>query len=168
MELSVINVCANHKYDKNINQIFRSMKKQVIFSMLLAIVSVLPSTSYMILGVFPFQSRSHQMLFDGISKGLVRKGHQIDLVTVYPTTKSLPNYKVVVNLQNITESLVNKWNVKFASELGDDTLPIIASQYGNDLCEYLGLPELQKIIKNPPRNPPYDLVIVEVIVLLHL
>ncbi|KAK0165650.1 hypothetical protein PV328_004152 [Microctonus aethiopoides] len=137
------------------------MKKQIILSVLLAIVSASSSESYRILGIFPFQSRSHQMLFDGIVKGLVRKGHQIDLVTVYPMKKSIPNYKVVVNLQNITESLVNKWNVKFASELGDDTLPIIALQYGNGLCEYLGLPELQKIIKNPPRNPPYDLVIVE-------
>ncbi|KAK0156921.1 hypothetical protein PV327_011526, partial [Microctonus hyperodae] len=137
------------------------MKNSVILSMLLVIVFVLQSESYRILGIFPFQSRSHKMLFDGIAKGLARKGHQIDEVTVHPIKKLIPNYKVVVNLQNITESVVNKWNVKFASELGDDTLPIIALPFGNSLCEYLGLPEMQKIIKNPPKNPPYDLVIVE-------
>ncbi|KAK0175095.1 hypothetical protein PV327_008875 [Microctonus hyperodae] len=137
------------------------MKNFVILSMLLVIIFVLPLESYRILGIFPLQSRSHQMLFDGIAKGLARKGHQIDVVTVYPMKKSIPNYKVVVDLQNITESLVNKWNVKFASELGNDTIPVITIPLGNGLCEYLGLPEMQNIIKNPPKNPPYDLVIVE-------
>lgn len=102
------------------------------------------------------------MLFDGLAKGLTRKGHQIDVMTVYPMKKPPLNYNVVVNLEKYSESLVNKWDVKFASELGDDTLPIIAVQFGNGLCEYLGLPEMQKIIKNPPNNPAYDLVIVEV------
>lgn len=102
------------------------------------------------------------MMFDAIAKGLARKGHQIDVMTVYPLKNPPENYRVVVNLEGVVESLVNKWNVNFAANLGDDTLPIIADSYGNGLCEYLGLPEVQQIIKNPPKDPPYDLVIVEV------
>ncbi|XP_015113242.1 UDP-glucuronosyltransferase 2B17 [Diachasma alloeum] len=119
------------------------------------------SASHRILAIFPFQSRSHQMMFDALIKGLVDRGHQMDVMTVYPMKKPLKNYTVVVNLEGKQESLVNQWNVKFASELGDDTLPIIALPFGNGLCEYLGLPEMQAIIKNPPQDPPYDLVIVE-------
>ncbi|KAK0092120.1 hypothetical protein PV326_002160 [Microctonus aethiopoides] len=137
------------------------MDKLVIVSMLLVIAFVLPLESYRILGVFPFHSRSHQMLFDGIAKGLARKGHQVDFITFNPMKKPVPNYKVVVNLQNMTESLVNKWNITFANQLGSDTLPNTAFFCGNDLCEYLAMPEMQKFIKNPPKDPPYDLVIVE-------
>ena len=33
---------------------------------------------------------------------------------------------------------------------------------GNPACELLYLPVFQDLIKNPPKDPPYDLVIVEV------
>ncbi|KAK0175130.1 hypothetical protein PV327_008909 [Microctonus hyperodae] len=138
------------------------MEKLVTISMLLVIGFILPLESYRILGVFPFHSRSHQMLFDGIAKGLARKGHQVDFITFNPMKKPVPNYKVVVNLQNMTESLVNKWDVTFANQLGSDTLPTAATICGNYLCEYLAMPEMQEFIKNPPKDPPYDLVIVEI------
>ncbi|XP_034948011.1 uncharacterized protein [Chelonus insularis] len=138
-----------------------SIKMSVSLFMLFVCISIFPTESYRVLGIFPFQSRSHQMMFDAIAKGLVKRGHQIDVMTVYPLKKPIPNYHVIVNLENMTESLVNKWDVKFASELGDDTLPIIALPFGNGLCELLGLPEMQQIIKKPPQDPPYDLVIVE-------
>ncbi|XP_034941506.1 uncharacterized protein [Chelonus insularis] len=124
-------------------------------------VSIYSIEAYRILAIFPFQSRSHQMMFDAIVKGLARKGHQIDVMTVYPLEKPIPNYKVVVNLESQQKNLVNQWDVKFASELGQDTIPIIALLFGNGLCEYLGLPEVQEIIKNPPKDPPYDLIILE-------
>lgn len=33
---------------------------------------------------------------------------------------------------------------------------------GNPACELLKLPIFQDLIKNPPKDPPYDLIIVEV------
>lgn len=129
---------------------------------IILIVTVPSDDAYRILSIFPFQSRSHHMMFDAIIKSLARKGHQMDVMTLYPLKKPMQNYNVVVNLEGKQPSLVNQWDVKFASELGDDTLPIIALPFGNGLCEYLAIPELQAIIKNPPQNPPYDLVIVEV------
>lgn len=135
---------------------------KVLLGIILGILFIIPTDGYRILALFPFQSRSHQMMFDGITKGLAERGHQMDVLTIYPLKNPPKNYNIVVNLEKKVESLVNKWDVTFATNLGDDTLPIIAEPFGNGICEYLGLPEMQSIIKNPPKNPPYDLVIVEV------
>ncbi|XP_057333523.1 UDP-glycosyltransferase UGT5-like [Microplitis mediator] len=135
------------------------MELSVVY-FLLFVATIIPSESYRILGIFPFQSRSHQMMFDTIIKGLLRKGHQVDVMTLYPLKNPPKNYSVVVNLEGITESYVNKWDVETAMNHGPG-LPIIADVCGNKVCEFLGLPDVQKIIKNPPNNPPYDLIVME-------
>lgn len=117
---------------------------------------------YRILGIFPFCSRSHQMMFDALSKGLARRGHQVEIVTCFPPKKSVENLTVLMNVEDSQPPLVNSWTVDLALNVGSDTLKVIAGPYGNDLCHLLGRPELQKIVKNPPKNPPYDLIIVEV------
>ena len=38
----------------------------------------------------------------------------------------------------------------------------IATTYGGDLCHLLGHEKMQNFIKNPPKDPPYDLMITEV------
>ncbi|XP_015113327.1 UDP-glucuronosyltransferase 2B15 isoform X2 [Diachasma alloeum] len=101
------------------------------------------------------------MLFDALIEALAEKGHQMDVMTVYPLKKPLKNYKVVVNLERVAKHVVNQWSIEYASKLGDDVLPTLTTVYGNELCEYLALPEMQEIIKNPPQDPPYDLVILE-------
>ncbi|XP_011314832.1 UDP-glucuronosyltransferase [Fopius arisanus] len=125
------------------------------------ILCAIENEAYRILCIFPFQSRSHQLMFDGIMKGLVRMGHQVDVVTVYPFKTPVPNYKVIVNLEGKTSGFINRFNITYATDIGSDTLPWIALPFGNGLCEYLGLPEIQNIIRNPPQDPPYDLVMTE-------
>ncbi|XP_051165472.1 UDP-glucosyltransferase 2-like isoform X2 [Leptopilina boulardi] len=41
-------------------------------------------------------------------------------------------------------------------------VPEISNNTGSNICKLIQHPILQNIIKNPPKNPPYDLVIVEI------
>ncbi|XP_043268666.1 UDP-glycosyltransferase UGT5-like [Venturia canescens] len=116
---------------------------------------------YRILGIFPFCSKSHQMMFDALSKGLARRGHQLEIVTCFPPKKPIANFTVLMNVENSQTPLVNSWTVDLALNVGSDTLKAIIEVYGNDLCHLMGREEMQRIIKNPPKDPPYDLIIVE-------
>ena len=38
----------------------------------------------------------------------------------------------------------------------------VATLAGNDICEFLNNSQMQQLIRNPPNDPPYDAVIIEV------
>ncbi|XP_058790203.1 UDP-glucosyltransferase 2-like isoform X2 [Phymastichus coffea] len=59
------------------------------------------------------------------------------------------------------ETLVNNFTLNFILQTKDDDTRFIAEEYGNRLCHFMGFEEMQKLIKNPPEDPPYDLVITE-------
>ncbi|XP_063989913.1 UDP-glucosyltransferase 2-like isoform X2 [Diachasmimorpha longicaudata] len=101
------------------------------------------------------------MICHALVEVLADRGHQLDVVTVYPVKKTLKNHKVILDLQKVVNSTINQFTIKLASKIARNTIPIQTTLYGNDLCEYLGLPELQEVMKNPPQDPPYDLVIIE-------
>ena len=119
---------------------------------------------YRILGIFPFNAKSHFMMYGEIMKGLARKGHQVDVISPFPLKKSFPNYKDVVVYPPVTPGLVN--NLTFHDiklYTAGTPVPFIANVAGNQLCSGMGNPEVLKFLKNPPSDPPYDVVIVEVI-----
>ncbi|XP_015113283.1 UDP-glucuronosyltransferase [Diachasma alloeum] len=140
------------------------MELRILLSIIGAFcVGVFPvgNEAYRILAVFPLPSKSHHLMFDSIIKGLTGRGHQVDVVTLYPLKNPPPNYKVIANLEGKQESLVNQLSVAIAIQFGSDFTRQLALRSGNPFCEYLGLPEMQEIIKNPPQDPPYDLVVTE-------
>lgn len=118
--------------------------------------------SYRFLGVFPFHGKSHFVMFEALMKGLARKGHQVDVISTFPLKKPYPNYNDVVTLQapmqlmnNLTYDMMHElitWNVA-------KTVALIG---GNNICQYIGKPEILELIKNPPKDPPYDAVLLEV------
>ena len=118
--------------------------------------------AYRILAVFPFNSRSHNNVFEGVTKGLAKRGHQVDVITHFEMRNPPKNYRTVLNLAGTRRDVVNNFTIDFASDLGDDLVPLIAEFYGNEICELLGLEKMQNLIKNPPKDPPYDILITEV------
>ncbi|OXU17534.1 hypothetical protein TSAR_014640 [Trichomalopsis sarcophagae] len=133
--------------------------KFVQFYFLFGIVSA--CSGYRILGAFPFNGKSHHIVFEALMKGLAKHGHQVDMITHFSLNKPMKNYNVIINLAGSMESFVNNITIKFASELSDDMVTPIATIYGNRLCDFMGFEEMQKLFKNPPTDPPYDLVITE-------
>ncbi|KAK0175126.1 hypothetical protein PV327_008905 [Microctonus hyperodae] len=116
-----------------------------------------------ILGIFPFNGRSHMTMFEQLMKGLAKRGHQVDVVSTFPLKKPFPNYTDIA-IPSATQSFVN--NVSYnevQTLLRYNVVHYIATQLGNNLCEKgLAYSEFQKLIKNPPTDPPYDLVITEI------
>lgn len=120
------------------------------------------SDSHRILGIFPLNAKSHNMMFEAVMVGLAKRGHRVDVIGHYPVKHAPKTYKTIINLNGTLVNLVNNFTITYAKELRDDLVSSAAVTYGNHLCELIKLKEMQAFIKNPPKDPPYDLVITEV------
>lgn len=120
------------------------------------------SDGYRILAIFPYNSRSHNNVFEGMTRGLAKRGHQVDVVSHFKMANPPKNYKTIINLHGTRGDVVNNFTTEFVSKLGSSFVPVISRMFGNEICELLGLKDIQKLIKNPPNNPPYDVLIAQV------
>lgn len=137
--------------------------KNIRIVFILFIFSVLSFCSaYRILAVFPFNGKSHNIILESITKTLAKQGHQVDVVTHFPQKKPVKNLNDIINLDGSMENLVNNYTIQFVSAITGDIVNLIALSYGNRICHFMGFEKFQKLVKNPPQDPPYDLVIVEV------
>ncbi|XP_001603802.1 UDP-glucuronosyltransferase 2A1 [Nasonia vitripennis] len=132
-----------------------------VIVLLLSSVIISQVSGYRILGIFPLNSRSHEMMFEALMKGLAKRGHQVDVVTHFSVKNPPKNYKTVVNLAGTMETLVNNFTIDFALSVRGDVGYHVATTFGNRLCNLLALKEMQDLIHNPPNDPPYDVLITE-------
>ena len=118
---------------------------------------------YRLLGIFPFHGKSHFVMPEALMKGLAKKGHQVDVISTFPLKKPYPNYNDVVKLK-APMALVNNISYEFAQLLFRTGLTFsVATIAGNDACKvHLGNPAVKELARNPPKNPPYDAVLMEV------
>lgn len=118
------------------------------------------SNGYRILGIFPLNIKSHWGTAEQVLKGLAKHGHQVDVVTHFPQRIPIPNYTDI----NIEGSLPKIMNNVSATEIVPLNLVLksLTDRCGTKICHLLEHPKLQDLIKNPPQNPPYDVVIVQV------
>ncbi|OXU19079.1 hypothetical protein TSAR_002795 [Trichomalopsis sarcophagae] len=134
------------------------MKAILLF---LIVTSVALAESYRILSIFPFNGKSHNVMFNALVRGLSERGHQVDDITHFPLKNPPKNYKTIVNLNGTLKSVVNSFDINLVKSLSADVVSFMAMDYGNNLCELMKLQEIQNIIRQPPTDPPYDLVITE-------
>jgi len=115
---------------------------------------------YRLLGLFPFQGKSHFVMFENLMKGLAKKGHQIDMVSKFPLKKPYPNYTDIVKLPTAMH-LVNNMSFELMQQLvGMNPTYTVATLGGNELCELLENSAIKAL--SQPKNPPYDAVFIEV------
>ncbi|XP_043467681.1 UDP-glucosyltransferase 2-like [Leptopilina heterotoma] len=115
-----------------------------------------------ILGLFPLNAKSHFILGEQIMKILAKNGHQVDVVSHFPQKEPVLNYRDL-SLQGSIKDETNNMSydrLEFLSPIS--LVPEIANTTGNNICKLIQHPILRSIIQNPPKNPPYDLVIVEI------
>lgn len=115
-----------------------------------------------ILAVFPLNEKSHNNVLNALAKGLAKRGHQVDVITHFEEKNPPANYNTIINLNGTRDDFVNNLSIEYCSEQAGDSVPFYAFTAGNEICELMSLESMQKLIKNPPNNPPYDLVITEV------
>lgn len=75
---------------------------------------------------------------------------------------SYPNYNDIISLAETLPTVMNNVTYELMQSFDSVSIEKLAELAGNVPCNLLDLPELQALIKNPPTDPPYDLVIVEV------
>ncbi|KAF7988260.1 hypothetical protein HCN44_007792 [Aphidius gifuensis] len=117
---------------------------------------------YRILALFPLNVKSHFKMYERLMKGLVERGHQVDVISSLPLDTPIKNYTDIVldpiasdHTDEFTYDLLPLYN-------GLSQFEIIATKAGNDICDgILRNSKVQDIINNPPTNPPYDLIIME-------
>lgn len=118
--------------------------------------------AYRILVISPFISKSHNSMLESVAKALAIKGHQVDVISHYKLENPPKNYKTIINLDGTMPKNVNTLKfdtVEFYRSV--DLVPLVVSDNGNNFCDLMALEEMQKLIKNPPNDPAYDLVITE-------
>ncbi|XP_051166286.1 UDP-glucosyltransferase 2-like [Leptopilina boulardi] len=127
---------------------------------LVLIINNCECDGYRILAIFPYNSRSHNNVFEGMTRGLAKRGHQVDVVSHFEMINPPKHYRTIISLSGTRNDVVNNFTIEFVNELGN-FVPIISRIFGNEICELLNLKEIQKLIKTPPNDPPYDVLITQ-------
>ena len=133
---------------------------KLLFLVVIAIF-IQSNEGYRILCVLPFNGKSHFVMFEALCQGLAKRGHQIDVISHFPSKKPIANYTDIVDLSGTRKNVVNNFSVQFGKNIDSSLLYYVVEVFGNSLCELLGHEKMQQFINNPPNDPPYDLVIVE-------
>ncbi|KAK0175129.1 hypothetical protein PV327_008908 [Microctonus hyperodae] len=108
--------------------------------------------------------RSHMTVFEQLMKGLARRGHQVDVISSFPQKKPYPNYTDIVVPSLMPNYINNMSYQEFHDILQDNVLHSCVSIFGNNICEAgFTQPQVRRLIKNPPMDPPYDVVITEIL-----
>lgn len=128
---------------------------------LAATCSISATEALRILAVFPLHGKSHFTMCERLAKGLAEKGHQIDVYSHFPLKKPIKNYKDF-SLAGSLPQILNNMSYEFIMAFQSVNMQGMQENVGRPVCDLLKLPVFQQLIKNPPRDPPYDVVIVEV------
>ncbi|XP_046620203.1 UDP-glucosyltransferase 2-like [Neodiprion virginianus] len=114
-----------------------------------------------ILAIFPYQGRSHNIMFEPLMIGLARAGHTVDVVSHFPLEKQVAGFNHIslkgtlhFYVNNITASLARKQNGVY------QTLKFLSHQEPESLCSLMRLPQLQNVINSDTK---YDIFITEIL-----
>ena len=135
---------------------------KIVFLLLMAVL-VCVNDAYRILCVSSYNGKSHFIMFGTLCKGLAKKGHTVDMISHFPTKIPIANYRDIVDLNGTRKNLVNSLSIQHGRIVQLTITYRIATEHGGNLCHLLGHEKMQNFIKNPSKDPPYDLVITEVI-----
>lgn len=117
---------------------------------------------YRILGLFPFNGKSHFLMFEQMMKALARKGHQVDVVSTFPLKKPFQNYNDLIVLKAERQFQNNLSFIAMQEMVRPGISYSVGDLCGVQICKLLNHPRLQELVKNPPTDPPYDVIFVEV------
>ncbi|VVC24237.1 UDP-glucuronosyl/UDP-glucosyltransferase [Cinara cedri] len=141
----------------------RLFSPAILFLFCVALLNIEKCSSYRILAIFPWNGQSHNIMYDELLTNLAKRNHRVDVVSQYSLKNPPPNYHNIT-MPSLPE-LTNKFDWNLLENYKDTNYVVrnIATNFGNFICEErLKSSRLQEIIKNPPKNPAYDLVLVEV------
>ncbi|KAL7299929.1 hypothetical protein TKK_0007249 [Trichogramma kaykai] len=119
-----------------------------------------PSQSLRVLAIFPANAKSHFVVCEHVVKGLAAKGHQVDVYSHFPLKKPIPNYNDF-SLKGTLPQYINNMNYSDAVTFQMINMGTLLKMMGHPLCELMELPLFQNLLKNPPKDRAYDVLLVE-------
>lgn len=132
----------------------------ILFAIILGTV-LLPaySSGYKILGVFPHAGKSHFFVYEPILKELVRRGHEITVISHFAQDKVLINF-TDLSLAGAGEIRLNNLPVSkiVHNPLRNLFIHRTLAERGLQNCEALNFPHIQNFIKS---KPSFDVILHE-------
>ncbi|XP_011495683.1 PREDICTED: UDP-glucuronosyltransferase 2B17-like [Ceratosolen solmsi marchali] len=117
-----------------------------------------------ILGLFPLHGKSHFLMCEGLMRNLAKRGHQVDVYSHFPLREPVANYtdydlggRIGILSNNVSYG-------SFDSRTNFAFMPLLMRLYGMPICELMDLPVFQKLMRDPPNDPAYDIVVIELFV----
>lgn len=114
-----------------------------------------------ILGVFPHIGKSHVDVFVALIKGLAHKGHTVTVISHFPLSKPIPNYKDIDlgGMSYVMERLFAMNELEPGSRLQMIDNAFLLSHLANMSCEVgMSSPTFQKFLTTDEK---FDLLITE-------
>ncbi|XP_046482544.1 UDP-glucosyltransferase 2-like isoform X2 [Neodiprion pinetum] len=113
-----------------------------------------------IIGVFPYQGRSHNIMFEPLMIGLARAGHTIDMISHFPPAEPVPGYNHI-NLKGSLPTYVNNVTASHARKVTTVGYGIgrLCGLISKQLCSLFETPQVQNILNTDVK---YDLMVTEV------
>ncbi|KAJ8972841.1 hypothetical protein NQ314_000005 [Rhamnusium bicolor] len=134
------------------------MRTFKLLILILTVIYVRKSNSYNILGVFPHLGKSHVDVFLPLMKSLAQKGHSVTVISHFPLSKPVPNYKDI-DLGGSSQVLLDIIDIKPTNRFDkiNNILPL--SYMANISCEIgLSSKAVQNFMKT---KEEFDLMIIE-------
>ncbi|XP_055384245.1 UDP-glucosyltransferase 2-like [Condylostylus longicornis] len=131
-----------------------------IFSLLFILLLFVTANGYKILGIFPTMAKSHFIVGSSLMKGLVDKGHEVTVISAFPQSTPLKNWrdiptpaiveKTKILIDNVAQK-TNPWSFEVIMNL---------SEMGVWFAEImLYEPAVQQLLHS---NETFDLIILEI------
>lgn len=112
-----------------------------------------------ILGLVPFNARSHWQTFETLFKGLAIRGHQVDVVSHFPLKDAVPNYNDL-SVAGSVKTLEGAYTVIDAENLSMMRLIYLTWMESNAICDDVVKHPVVKALAASKDN--YDVVISEI------
>ncbi|XP_017754841.1 PREDICTED: UDP-glucuronosyltransferase 1-9-like [Eufriesea mexicana] len=112
-----------------------------------------------ILGLFPLNGKSHWVMAERLMVSLAERGHEVDVVTHFPLKNPPLNYNQI-SLEGSLPSVVNNLNASNVTSIKSNDLKLLTYMAGDQICQLMGHPKLQSLIKNSPKKQ-YDVIVLE-------
>ncbi|KAJ0176088.1 hypothetical protein K1T71_008262 [Dendrolimus kikuchii] len=134
------------------------MKPGVHFNILLTLLFLLNQVfSLNILGVFPYQGKSHFFVFETFLKELASKGHRVTVISHFPQKEPIDNYQDI-SLAGKSKILEDVFPLK-SSYMTVIAISLFLVNYGTDNCRTLLADErVQNLWKTKAK---FDVVVTE-------
>uniref|UniRef100_A0A0C9QQI9 MacB_0 protein n=1 Tax=Fopius arisanus TaxID=64838 RepID=A0A0C9QQI9_9HYME len=133
----------------------------IFLSAFLLIINNENASALRVLAIYPFPGKSHSIGAEHLLEEMTHRGHTVDVVSHFPREKPIPNYRDIslrglaaVFANSVTYDKIRQYNFIHPREF--------VELAGTGVCDLLGQPVLQELMKTPKGT--YDVVIVHVII----